>query len=172
MGFLGSGWTTTASSQKSSGRSASSGGEVLSIVRSVARRRRLRSARPRTGRSLLLEGPEVRRALTSVAHAGRDDATNDHASLGPIRVDHGERKPLGQPDRDDALFPVVPACVVALQGRSVGDERGELDIESALPKVSGTLPRVPREAHPSSIRVYIRKCNEPSALPSSLTDRH
>lgn len=170
MGFLGSGWTTAASSQNPSGRSAKSGGEVLSISRSVTRRRRSRSARPRAGRSLFFEGLEVRLALTSITHAGRDDATNDGgAGLDPIRVDHGERKSLGEPDGDNSQLPVIPAHVVALQRGAVKDERGELEVEPTFPEVSGALSRVPREAHSRSIRVYIRSRNLALGAWSGLT---
>ena len=115
MGFLGTGWTILASLQKSGGRSASSGGDERWIARSVVRRSRSRSARPRVARSLLLEGLEVRLALTSIAQPSRDDATNNHAGLGPVGVDHGKSEPLGQPDGHDPPLAVVPARVFALQ---------------------------------------------------------
>src|SRR3990172_6422765 len=157
MGFLGTGWTILASLQKSGGRSASSGGDDRWIARSLIRRSRARSARPRAGRSLLLEDLEVRLALTSVAHAGRDDATDNHAGLSPVGVDHGERESLGQPDGNDPPLAVVPTRVLALQRGTLEDERGELEVEATLSEIASTLSAVPAEAHRSRIRMYIQR---------------
>jgi len=113
MGRLGLGCTMAASVQKSAGRSASSGGEVRSITRSLVLRSLARSARPRAGRSLLFEGFEVRFTLTSVAQPGRDDPAHDPATgPGPVGVDHGECEPLSKANSDDPSLAVVPARVV------------------------------------------------------------
>jgi hypothetical protein len=62
----------------------------------------------------LVEGFEVRIALTSVALSSRDDPSHEPADLGSIGEDHGERDHLSQSDCDDSLLAVVPARIVAL----------------------------------------------------------
>ena len=69
IGCFGVGVTTVADSQKSSGRSANSAGEVARISRSVVRRSFESFARPRRTR-LRLDGFLVRGSLTAVTQAG------------------------------------------------------------------------------------------------------
>jgi len=59
-----------ACAKKSAGRSASSGGEIRAMLRSLAFRRLASFARPRRGFSFLREGFEVRLAFTAIAQAG------------------------------------------------------------------------------------------------------
>jgi hypothetical protein len=101
------------------------------MLRSLALRRLASFARPRRGFSFLREGFEVRLAFTAVAQAGRDDATNDSAGLGPIGEDDGECDALRQTDGDDPLLALVPAVVFALQRRTFEYEAGKLEIESS-----------------------------------------
>ena len=83
-------------------------------MRSLVLRSRARFARPRSGRSVLREGLEVRIAFTSVALSSRDDPSHEPADLGSIGEDHGERDHLSHSDRDDSPLAIAPARVVAL----------------------------------------------------------
>jgi len=135
---------------------------VLAIVLSRVLRRRARSARPRTGLSFFREGLVVRLALMAVAQAGRDDATNSFAGLGPISVDHGDCKPLRQSDGDDSRFSVVPAAVVALQSGAIEDQCCELEVELSLAEVARALRAIPAEAHLleyTNVYTIRKRCN-------------
>lgn len=107
------------------------------MVLSDAFRRLASFARPRRGFSILREGLEVRLALMSVAQPSRDDAADDTAGLGSVGEDDGERNPLRQSDGDDPSLSVVPAVVFALQRGTLENERRELEVEAAIPQVSG-----------------------------------
>jgi len=67
---LPTGSTSAASAQKSSGRLASSGGEVRAMSTSRTTRSRARSARPLLGTSAALDRLAVRLALTTMTPTG------------------------------------------------------------------------------------------------------
>ena len=158
IGCFAVGSTTVASAQKSSGRSASSGGEVARISRSVTRRSRVRSARPRSATSRRVRDLFVRLAFTTVALPGRDDSTVHHASgLDAVRIDDCQRNILGQAQGDHAVLAVVASCVSTLQRRPIENLRGEFEIETALSEISSTLASIPGEAHSLVYdRIYTR----------------
>jgi hypothetical protein len=155
IGCFATGFTTWAPFQKSLGRSASSGGEVRAIWPSDTRRSFASSARPLTGRSGSPDCFEVRLAFMAVAHPGRDDPSNWRAGLGPVGVDHCQGNTLGDADRNDSAFTVVPARIDALEGRPVEDQGCELEVESSKVEILRALRGVPGEPHSVSIRVYI-----------------
>ena len=74
---------------------------------------------------------------------------------------------MRQADGDDTQLPVVPALILALQRRPLEEERRELEVESAQTQVLAALPAIPREAHRSSIRLYIRRRKAPVLRPET-----
>lgn len=96
IGIFAAGKTGTASSQKSGGSSRSSSGEDRRISASVMRRSCARFARPGLGLELGWENFAVRLTLTMIAHSGRNDSSDDFASLSPVGIDHCERDAIGQ----------------------------------------------------------------------------
>jgi hypothetical protein len=169
IGCFAEGSTTVASSQKSSGRSANSGGDVALISRSETRRSRARSARPRTASLLRVGRLVVRFAFTVIALPGRNDSSIDFAvGLGPIRVDDGQRDTLSLAQGDDSALPVIAARICPLQPGPIEDLRGEFKVESALPEISSALPSIPAKARSGKYTsVYtIRQVHFPGQRPA------
>src|SRR5262245_24057748 len=148
MACLGVGRVSSASSQKSLGRSASSGGEVRAISASVITRSRARSALPRVGRSATLETGLVRFALTAIAPSSRDNPAFEAVRwLLAIGIHEGDFDPIGQSDSDGSLLPVIQPAILPLEDRPTEDQAGKLKIEAAVPEIALALLRVPDKLH-------------------------
>ena len=111
--------TTTASFQKSGGRSVSSRGDVAASSASDTVRRRSTSARPRlgcTGSTLCC----IRVDLTfmAISPPGRDDAPIAVA----VGVDNREVHPVRLTDCDHAFLAVVVPAILYLDGAAVEDQ--------------------------------------------------
>lgn len=157
IGCLTGGWTTVAWSQKSPGRSANSAGDVSRISRSLVRRRRPRSARPRGTWLLRPDGSLVRFTLTAATHSGRNDPSDDSvADPSPVGIHHGEPNSRSLAQGDNPTLTVVAATVLSLQCGPLEDQRGKLEVEASLTKVPDALTSVPTETHADSIRLYIQ----------------
>ena len=160
IGIFAAGRTGTASTQKSAGSSRSSSGDDRRISASVIRRSWAKFARPRLGLELGREDFAVRLTLTTIAHSGRNDSTDDIASLSPVGEDHSERNAISNAEGDPSYLTVILARVDALQSRAGEAQRGECEIKPSLSEVPLALLRVPVKAHQYNIRVYIRLCND------------
>jgi hypothetical protein len=67
----------------------------------------------------------------SIARSGRDDSANDlTVAPGPIGVDHGQSEPIGPANGNDSPLRVIPAEIVALQRKTIKDQRREAEVES------------------------------------------
>ncbi len=83
---------------------------------------------------------------------GGDNSTNRNAGLGPICIDNGDCYAMTHANGNDSPLTVIPALVFALERGAVEDQRSELEVEAADPKVLGTLPAIPVEAHTGAYR--------------------
>jgi len=93
IGCFAAGATTVAASQKSSGKSANSDGEVALISSSDICRSRARSARPRCGGLRRAGRFFVCFTLTTITLPSRNDSSIHHAAaLGSIGIHHGEQQ--------------------------------------------------------------------------------
>jgi hypothetical protein len=66
---------------------------------------------------------------------------------------------LGQTDGDESRLSIVPALVLAFESGTVENETRELEVEPTDSQVPRALPRIPLEAHPGRIQLYIRMRN-------------
>ena len=152
--------TGTASTQKSGGSSRNSSGEDRRISASVTRRSCARLARPRLALELGREDFAVRLTLTAIAHSGRNDSSDDIASLSPVGIDHSERDTIGDAEGDPSYLTLVLTRVDALQSWTDKAHGGEREIKPSFREVPLAFLRVPVEAHQRNIRVYIRARKE------------
>jgi len=96
----------------------------------------------------------------AATHSGRNDSSNDLASLSPIGIDHRERNPVGDAERDPPNLTVVLARVGALESRGCEDRGSEGEVKSSLRKIPLALLGIPRDAHSGNIRAYIHARNQ------------
>lgn len=137
-----------ASDQKSSGRFASSGGEVRRISESLTRRSRPRSALPRLGLLRLRDAVLICLPLLSAAKPSGNDPPNEFVVLSDsIGKNNREMQPVGETHGYEAAFAIVTSPVFADQYRPVEDERRKREVEAALAKVGRALGAIPRVSH-------------------------
>src|SRR6185437_7826254 len=129
--------------KKSSGRSASSGGEVRMMSSSVMLSISAKFARPRPGFSV--ERFVIVSSLSSVTAARGNNPANDATISHAIGVDDSQIPAVSDTNRNDTPFTVVPARVVPLINVSVKDQRREREVETAPLKIGLTLLYVPSE---------------------------
>jgi hypothetical protein len=150
------GKTSVGSSQKLSGRSASSVGAVRAISASESRRSSARSARPRLGLLTLPAALVIYPSLFPTASSGGDDPSND-VGFQPRTIckNQGDMDLIREADGNKSTFSIIPAFILHHQNGTFKNQGCECKVKAALPIIGIALFPVPCESHLATIQLYI-----------------